>query len=103
MAMTQEESAALMRNTDFHGRIQVCCVKYADSIKAANSNAIGHVGLERWADSVFLQPPLIATQLQPPVVMDPGVQTAGVDATGKALVDDVALQGAVEATVNKGI
>ena len=101
--MTTEESAALMQEPGFRGRIQVCCVKYANSIKAANSITIGHVSLERWADMVFNAPMQVAMQLQAPVVMDPGVQTAGVDENGKALVDDPALQGAVEATVNQTI
>jgi hypothetical protein len=103
MAMTSDQSAALMSQPQFRGRVQVCCIKYSDSIRSANSSAIGHVSLERWADSVYNQPTQVASQVQPFVVMDPAVQTAGVDAEGLSLVGDVELQGAVEATVNKTI
>ena len=103
MAMTTDQSAALMQSPDFRGRIQVCAVKYADSIRSSGLTTMGHVGLGKWADSVFLSPMQVATQLQSPVVMDAAVQLAGVDAQGKALVDDASLQSAVEATVNKTI
>ena len=103
MAMTADQSADLMKSEPFRGRLQVCCVRYSDSIKTANSNAMGHVALEKWADSVYAQPVQVSIQVQPFVVMDPAVQTAGVDANGIALIDDAALQGSVEAVVNKTI
>jgi hypothetical protein len=83
--------------------VQVCCIRYADSINTANSNAIGHVSLENWAKSVYQQPSQIAAQVQPFAVMDPAVQAAGVDANGLALIDDAGLQAATEAVVNKTI
>lgn len=101
--MTTEQSAALMNEPTFRGRVQVCCVRYADSINTANSNTIGHVSLENWAKTVFQQPAAIAAQVQPFVVMDPAIQTAGVDAEGKSLASDAELQGATEAVVNKTI
>jgi hypothetical protein len=101
--MTNQESAALMTNDAFRGRVQVCCVKYADSINTQNSSAIGHVSLENWAKTVFTSPVQVAMQVQNFVVMDPAVQAAGVDENGNALIEDPALQGSVEAVVNKSI
>jgi len=104
MAMTSDESAALMQQQAFRGRVQVACIKYSDSIHTTNSNAIGHVSLERWADSVYSQPVQVASQVQPFVVMDPAIQAAGVDpVTGNSLATDAEVQGATEATVNKTI
>lgn len=95
MALTYEESAALMTNQDFRGRVKVACIKYADAIMIESSTSPGHTGRLRWAQTVFQQPDMIASQIQGPVVMDAAVQDAGEQVT------DAALQGAVEAVVNK--
>ena len=95
--MTYAESSELTQSADFRGRVKVACIKYADSIMIEASSVAGHTSRLRWAQSVFAQPDFIAAQVQPPTVMDPAVQAAG------AAVEDAALQGAVEATVNKTI
>ena len=101
MAMTQEESGALMQSAKFRDRVQVCIVKYGDSILTANSIALGHVAMENWAKQALENPSQMAMRFQPAVVNDGAVQDAGVDDDGKALVGDPELQSAVEATVNK--
>jgi hypothetical protein len=103
MPMTSDQTAALMQDPNFRGRVQVACVRYSDSIKTANSNAIGHVGLERWADAVYAAPMQIAMQVQPFVATDPTIQETGVDENGISLASDAQVQGATEATVNKTI
>lgn len=95
--MTYEESAALMQDIAFRGRVKVACLKYADSIMIEASNVPAHNARYKWAQNAFMQPDLVAMQVQPPTVMDPGVQSAG------AAVTDAALQGAVETVVNKMI
>ena len=95
--MTYEESAALMQDMTFRGRCKVAALKYADSIMIEASSVPAHSSRYKWAQNTFLQPDLVAMQVQPPTVMDPGVQSAG------AAVTDVALQGAVETVVNKMI
>lgn len=95
--MTYEESAALMADLEFRGRVKVSCLKYADSIMIEAPSVPAHNARYKWAQLAFMQPDLVAMQVQPPTVMDPGVQTAG------AAVTDVALQGAVEAVVGKMI
>ena len=92
MAMTYLESAALMGDAEFRGRIKVAALKYADSIISGTGNTASK---ERWAQTVFQQPDQVAFQLQPPVVMDAAVQAAG------SAIDDTALQGAVETVANK--
>ncbi len=93
--MTYTESAALMNDLDFRGRIKVASLKYADSIIGEPQSTPAHNTRLRWATQAFQQPDMTAAQLQPPVVMDAAVQEAG------AAITDAALQGSVEAVVNK--
>ncbi len=93
--MTYEESAALMADMTFRGRIKVSALKYADSIMDESEATIAHNTRLRWAQSCFLNPEQTAMQLQPPTVMDAAVQEAGAEIT------DTALQGSVESVVNK--
>lgn len=93
--MTYIESAALMNDFEFRGRIKVAALKYADSILIEATTVPAHNTRERWAMETFKNPEQAAMTLHPPTVMDPAVQAAGVD------VSDVALQGAVEGVVNK--
>ena len=93
--MTYEESAALTIDPEFRGRVKVACLKYADSIMIEPSSTSAHNARVRWATSAMTQPDMVAIQIQPPTVMDPAVQAAG------AAIEDIALQGSVEAVVNK--
>jgi hypothetical protein len=93
--MTYEESAALMTDPAFRGRVKVSCLKYADSILGESESIPAHNTRLKWAQQAFQQPDMTAAQIQPAVVMDAAVQTDGKDIT------DVALQGSVEAVVNK--
>ena len=95
--MTYQESSDLMNDTQFRGRVKVALLKYADTIIIEPSNTPAHNSRYRWAQNAFLNPEITAAQLQPPVVMDPAVQSAG------AAIDDAALQGSVEAVINKVI
>jgi hypothetical protein len=95
--MTYQESAALMNDMDFRGRCKVAVLKYASSIMIEAVTVPAHNSRYKWAQNTFMQPDLVAMQVQPPTVMDPGVQSAG------AAVTDAALQGAVETVVNKMI
>jgi hypothetical protein len=93
--MTYQESAELSTSPDFRGRVKIACLKYADSIMIEPSSTSAHNARVRWATSAMTQPEMIAMQIQPPTVMDPAVQAAG------AAIEDIALQGSVEAVVNK--
>lgn len=93
--MTYEESNALMSDPAFRGRVKVACLKYADSISNEASNVPAHNTRLRWAQECMNQPDGMAMRIQPPTVMDAAVQDAGEDIT------DAALQGSVEAVVNK--
>lgn len=95
--MTYEESAALMSDFVFRGRVKAAAVKFADAIQIEAPTVPCHNARMRWASQVFNQPDMAALQLQAPTVMDPAVQAAG------SAVSDVALQGAVEAAANKMI
>ena len=74
--MTYQESAALMTDPEFRGRVKVAAIKFADSIMIEATSVPQHNARLRWAVSAFQQPDMVALQLQPPTVMDPGVQTA---------------------------
>lgn len=93
--MTYDESAALMIDQEFRGRIKVSVLKYADSILGEPTGTAAHNTRIKWAQNTFLQPDFVASQTQPPVVMDSAVQAAG------SAISDDALQGSVEAVVNK--
>ena len=93
--MTYSESAALMTDSDFRGRVKVACLKFADSISNEDPVVPAHNARLRWANMAMTNPDMVATQTQPPTVMDSAVQAEG------AAVTDDALQGAVETVVNK--
>jgi hypothetical protein len=84
-----------MTDMEFRGRVKVSALKYADSIMIEASSVPAHNTRVRWAQNTMQNPEMAAQQIQPPVVMDSAVQTAG------AAITDAALQGSVEATVNK--
>jgi hypothetical protein len=93
--MTYDESASLMVDNGFLGRVKVGCLKYAETIMNEPSDTVAHNSRLRWARDTYQQPDIVARQVQQPVVMDPNIQIAG------ATASDAIIQGAVEATVNK--
>jgi len=93
--MTYTESAQLMVDMNFRGRVKVAGLNYATSIMNEEPTVVAHNARLRWAQSMYQQPDAIAAQLQPPVVQDPAVQAAGAE------IDDAALQLATETVVNK--
>src|SRR5262245_23327797 len=101
MALTYEESAVLMQDPEFRGRIKVACLKFADSIIIEQPNVPAHSSRVRWAQQTYANPEAQAMQAQPPTVIDPKVQDAGVDANGHSLISDLDLQSALETTVGK--
>jgi len=95
MAMSYEQSAGLMMDPTFRGRIKVSCLKYADYILDEAPGTAGHSSRVRWAQECMRNPEGVATVVQPSVVMEDGVQAAGSGIT------DAGLQTAVETSVNK--
>lgn len=95
MALTYDESAALMNDAAFRGRIKVACLHFADYIFGEDNTVPAHNTRLRWAQNTFLNPDASAAAVTPPVVMDPSVQDAG------SAIEDAALQSAVETTLNK--
>jgi len=93
--MTYLESAALMNDFTFRGRIKVALLKYADSILIEPASTPGHSSRIRWAQGAFQQPEQAAQQIHPPTVMDVQVQADGVD------IADGPLQTSVETVINK--
>jgi hypothetical protein len=93
--MTYEESAALMTDLTFKGRVKVACLKYSNSIVDEPSNSPSHNTKYRWAMNCMQNPDQVAMQVQPPTVMDAAVQEFGAEIT------DTALQGSVETVVGK--
>lgn len=95
MALTYEESAALMQDMTFRGRVKVSVLKYADAIMIEAHTVPAHNARLRWAANTFQQPDMVAMQVHPPTVMDGAVQQAGAE------ISDDGLQSSVEAVVNK--
>lgn len=101
MPLTYEQSAQLMQNGVFMGRVKVSCLKFADYIVGEAASTPAHSTRIRWAQNTFVNPDSSAQQVTPPVVMDAAVQAAGIDTDGDSTIDDAALQSAVESTINK--
>lgn len=95
MPLTYEESAQLMTDPQFRGRVKVACLKYADYLITSTGVLPGGQALKRWGQSVFQSPDSAAMQVQPVVVMDGSVQQYGAD------INDLNLQSAVETVVAK--
>ena len=95
MALTQAESATLMNDQAFKGRVKVCCLRYADAIMIEATSVAAHNTRLAWAKRVMQMPDQVAFETTPPVVMDAAVQAAGSE------IGDPELQGSVEATINK--
>jgi hypothetical protein len=90
MALTYEQSAALMNDAAFRGRIKVCVLHFANYIFDEAPNALAHNTKFKWAQNAIVQPDMVATQVQPVVVMDAAVQGSG------SSIDDATLQSATE-------
>jgi hypothetical protein len=97
MALTYDESSALMTDIPFRGRIKVACLNFAQYIADEAPSVDGHVSRLRWAQQTYLNPDAAALQVQAPTVMDPNVQAQG------GTIPDDQLQSAVENTVKKFI
>jgi hypothetical protein len=95
MAISYEETFALMKDEAFKGRVLVSCTKYASYIADEAPTVPAHPTRYKWAMFTLSSPDASMAQVMPTVVWDAGVQADGANIT------DVALQGAVEAAVQK--
>jgi len=95
MALAYTDSANLMNDLDFRGRIKVAILKWTAYVLGEDPGAQAHSARLRYAQNANLMPDDTAMRVQPQVVMDPNVQSAGKD-----IPDDV-LQSAVEAVIDK--
>lgn len=93
--MTYADSSKLMNDFDFRGRIKVALLHYANYILDEAPTVDAHNTRFKWAVQATQQPDITAQQLQPPVVMDSAVQSAG------SSIDDATLQSSVETVINK--
>ncbi len=97
MALTYDESAALMNDPAFRGKVKVAMLRYCDTILIESDSVMGHTSRVRWAQQAMMQPEMWVSQLQPNVVMDPAIQEAGTAST------DAQIQAATEAVINKTV
>jgi len=95
MALTYEQSAELMENAVFRGRVKVGCITYARYITDEAPTTPAHSTRTRWAQQTLVAPEATVNQVTPTVVMDGAVQADGAEIT------DANLQVAVETSVNK--
>ena len=93
MALTYADSSTLMNDMNFRGRIKVAMLKFSTAIMNEPTATPAHNSRYKWAQQAMGQPDQWAATLQPSVVMDPNVQSAG------STIDDATLQGAVEAVI----
>ncbi len=95
MAMTYEQTSALMRDMAFRGRVSVACVHFADYILGEPNDTPAHSTRTKWAQSTLVMPDVAVNQCIATVVNDPKVQESG------SQISDVDLQSAVETSINK--
>lgn len=91
--MTYEESAQLITDMQFRGRVKVAVLTMASRILGAGGG--NSTSAFRWATQAFQNADQVAAAVQGPAVMEPGVQSLG------ASIDDGGLQFAVDNAVNK--
>jgi hypothetical protein len=96
MALTYQETADLMKDAVFRGRVGVACVNYARYITDEAATVPAHSTRYRWAQQTLIMPETAVSQVIPTVVTDSAVQDAG-----GAAITDPALQSAVETAINK--
>ena len=94
MALSYSDSADLMNDTVFRGRIKVAALHFANYVMGESPGTSSHNTRFKWAQAAYLMPDQTAMNLQPIVVMDSNVQAQG------AAVDDPTLQTAVETAIN---
>ena len=95
MALTYEDSSALMHDATFVGRIKVACLKFASYILDEASSTAAHNTRYRWAQNTMVDADAVASKMAPNVVMDAQVQSDG------AAITDAALQTSVETSIQK--
>jgi hypothetical protein len=95
MALTYEQTYALMKDEAFRGRVTVSCTKFATYITDEAPSVPAHPTRYKWAQQTLITPEVATTQILPTVVWDASVQADG------AAIADAALQGAVENAVQK--
>lgn len=93
MALTYQESADLIADIQFRGRIKVSLLSFAKYVFGEAPDVPAHNTRYRYAQTIYGSPDGVALQLQPAVVMEDAVQQAGADIT------DTALQGVVESII----
>jgi hypothetical protein len=86
MAMTDIESAALMRDADFRSRVQVAALTLATTIQNEPANTPAHNARLRWAQLCFTNSDGVAATITPSVVMHPATQDQGKDITQSTLL-----------------
>src|SRR5215471_11483983 len=91
--LNYDDSAQLMADIPFRGRIKVACLHFAQYIIGEATNTVAHSTRYRWAQNAYQNPDNAAMQVQPAVVMDPSVQAAG------SSIADGPLQTAVETAI----
>lgn len=94
MGLSYSDSAALMMDTTFRGRIKTALLHFASYVMGESPGTAAHNSRYKWAQQAYLSPDAVALQLQPIVVMDANVQANG------SSVDDPTLQTAVETAIN---
>ena len=92
--LTHDQSAQLMNDATFRGRVKVSCLGYAQYISLEATNTPAHNSRFKWAQTVFANPDLVAGQITPPTVLNPNVQQAG------SVITDADLDAAVQAVVD---
>lgn len=94
MALSQTESADLMKDPVFIGRVKVCCLTYAQYLQEQLQVPLRGSQM-RWIQQVIVQPDQVAQTIVNPVVQNPNVQADG------AAIDDPGLQAAVQAVADQ--
>lgn len=91
MALNLEESANLINDSAFRGRVKVAALLYAQylTLHPGNSNS-----MMNWVFQTLKSPDASTAMLVPSVVINPNVQSAGKDVT------DADLQSAVQTVAN---
>src|SRR5215475_5832 len=88
-----QQSADLMKDQVFIGRIKVAILKFAAFIVDEPTGTAAHNTRYKWAQNALVDSDAVAMKMAPIVVMDPAVHNQG------SSISDAALQSATEAAI----
>ena len=89
MALTYDDTAQLMNDGTFRGRVKVALLHFAQYIQGEAVVTPAHNTRVRWAQNTYANPDGMVGHIAPAAVMEPHIQADGAAVTDADLQTDV--------------